>query len=151
MQCNFSGFKRFLEAAGSDAIRPDQKNSSDDKNDMDSLDVQSMELGVSPKDFASVPFVGTNFQLGNKVLGGLASWTVVDINDRTVTLELRDEGNKRFIRTPSGVLARDIGKQDKNKRITISRRYYAKMLDDQLNSPESANAGSLGGAMPPLT
>lgn len=106
-----------------------------------------MDLDVDLKALGSVPFVGAGYQLGKKVLGGLSSWTVVDMGDDTVTLELRDEGSKRFLRTPSGVLAKDPSEQDTPRRITMSRAYFARMCANQL---KGAGDGA-GGATPPLT
>src|SRR4051812_33024012 len=95
MRKTFAGFREFLEDAHGPTTRPDQKQDEPGKGSaMDSIDVQSMELGVDPKDLESIPFVGANIQLGrNKILGGLSSWTVLKIDKDTVTLELRDEGN----------------------------------------------------------
>jgi hypothetical protein len=117
---------------------------------MDSLSVQSMELDVPEKSFDSIPFVGANYQLGkSKILGGLSSWTVVNIGPKTVTLELRDEGSKRFIRAKSGALYNDPSKPDTPKRITVPRAYYMRMLDDQYGGAAGAMAGPPGG-LPPM-
>ncbi len=144
---NFSGFADFLEYSGSPTTRPDQQAFGHGKDGaMDSLSTQAMELDVPEKAFTSTPFVGSNYDLGkNKILGGLSSWTVVDIGPKTVTLELRDEGSKRFIKTPSGALYRDPSKQDTPRKITVSREYYAKMQDDQYGG---GAGGGIAGAPP---
>ena len=84
MKADFSGFRRFFEDA--DTHPDDQATGHGKDGAMDSISATAMELGVPEKALGSVPFVGSNYQFGNhKILGGLSSWSVVDIGPETVT------------------------------------------------------------------
>ncbi len=153
MMPSLCGFRQFFEDAGGPTTRPDQKSDPGKKYELDSFGTTAFELGIEPKDFTSQSFAGANYSLdhkGNNVMSGISSWRIVSIDDKTVTVELLDQGNKRLIKTGSGIYAKDPSKSDVPKRITMPREQFVKMYDQQLQSTGGAMPGGAPGGMPPM-
>lgn len=141
MEINFAGFARFLEYSGEPAYGHGKDGT------MDSIDVQSMELGVPEKAFEkNVPWAGSNIQIGSKIMAGNSSVEVVRITDNTVTLRVNDDGNKRFVKKPGGLY--NDPQPSVPKEITVPRAYFIKMCDNQWSGMSGAMAGPAGGGPP---
>lgn len=150
MKTKLSGFRRFFEMVTGAPTRPDQASGHGKDGNMDSISVQAMELGVPEKTFASIPWSGANIQIGQKIMGGNSSMEVMSITDKTVTLRVRDDGTKRFVRTP-GSLYNDPKPGGEERVITVPRAYFVKMCDDQYGGSSGAMAsGGGGGGLPPM-
>ena len=146
---NLSGFRKFFELVQGPVARPDQQPHGHGKDGtMDSLSVQSMELGVPEKTFSSIPWAGANIQIGHKIMSGNSSMEVMNITPKTVTLRIRDDGSKRFIKTPGG-LYNDPKPGSEERIVVIPRPYFVKMGDDQYGGASGAMASG-GGGLPPL-
>jgi hypothetical protein len=162
MRANLSGFGKFFERVGGMTTRPDQVGPKLSTNvskghgpdgTMDSFDVQGMELGLGNKAYdkaaTSVPTAGGNVQIGNTFQMGNSSYTILDIGDKMVKVQVNHDGDKNLLKRPGGLFSDPINHPPEIE--WFPRWQIVALQDGQWGDQSGAQAAGMGaGGLPPM-